>query len=381
MRLALVHPFPWPEVRRGAERYLHDLSRYLCDQGHEVTIITGTARPGWTERRLGTVVVHRRHLRLRGMHRLGCTEVETFGARALVPLLRHHAEVVHAFTPSAALAGRMAGRPTVYTVLGHPVPEQWPTAATPRRLFERAVHHATVTATLSTASQDALRRACGAASVVLPAGVYTQQFPPRLGARIGPPRILFCGSLADDRKRVDLVVAVLAMLLDRHRDVRLAVSGEGDLHAALRRAARLGAPVDSRVEDAIDVLGLGDPSGLPARYRAASVTLLPAEHEALGLVLLESLASGTPIACTPSGGMPEIVDGLSVGRVAADASVEALAEATESAISLSRLRDTALRCSDRAHRWDWTDSVGPAHERLYRELAPQHRRAPELMVR
>ena len=36
MRVALIHPFSWPDIRRGGERYLHDLAWYLTGQGHEV---------------------------------------------------------------------------------------------------------------------------------------------------------------------------------------------------------------------------------------------------------------------------------------------------------------------------------------------------------
>src|SRR5439155_15671482 len=47
MRVGLVHPFSWPEVRRGGERYLDDLAWYLASAGHDVTVITGTnGEPG-----------------------------------------------------------------------------------------------------------------------------------------------------------------------------------------------------------------------------------------------------------------------------------------------------------------------------------------------
>ena len=47
---------------------------------------------------------------------------------------------------------------------------------------------------------------------------------------------------------------------------------------------------------------------LAAAYRGASVTVLPADDEAFGLVLVESLAAGTPVVAARSGGCPEIVD-------------------------------------------------------------------------
>ena len=40
MRIALLHPTYWPEVRRGAERLVHDLAGWLAKEGHDVTILT-----------------------------------------------------------------------------------------------------------------------------------------------------------------------------------------------------------------------------------------------------------------------------------------------------------------------------------------------------
>src|ERR1700756_5307424 len=39
LRVLLTHTYCWPEVRRGAERYIHELGAALVDAGHEVQII------------------------------------------------------------------------------------------------------------------------------------------------------------------------------------------------------------------------------------------------------------------------------------------------------------------------------------------------------
>jgi glycosyltransferase involved in cell wall biosynthesis len=367
MKIALVHPYPWPEVRRGAERYLDDLASYLAPR-HQVRIVTGThGRAREEERRDGVIISYHPHLLPGPLGRAGITEVETFGLRALRSVRAAPPDVVHAFTPSGALAGRMARRATLYTVLGHPVADQVPAQFVLRHLFAAAVHRATATATLSRASAEALRDTLSRDSVVLPPGVRLHRFPPELSPRTGPPRILFSASMADRRKRADLAVATLAVLLERHPDARLALSGEGDAAWVLSEADRHG----PRVRAAVDVLGPGTPEDVPARYRAATVTLLPAEHEAFGLALVESLASGTPAVCPPNGGMRQIVDSPGVGKVADSATPIALAEAVEVAISLAARRETPARCVERARQWGWNETVGPAHETLYAHLASQ----------
>ncbi|MHB1710030.1 MAG: glycosyltransferase family 4 protein [Acidimicrobiales bacterium] len=365
LRVAIVHPFPWPEVRRGAERYLDDLSQYLSGRGHRVVVITGTHGRGRVEPRPdGVTVRYRRHLPPARFARFGITPVETFGIPAFAALLRERVDVVHAFTPSAALAGRLARLPTLYTVLGHPTEAQLPGNRVPRSLFAGSVRNATVTAVLSHASAAALSSSLGTRAIVLPPGVHLEHFPPDLDPRTGPPRLLFSASLADPRKRADLAVSVLERVLDRHPDARLALSGEGDAGWVLAAASHLG----PRVHAAIDVLGTGDPTEVPGRYRSATVTLLPSEHEAFGLVLLESLASGTPVVCSPAGGMPEIVSSA-VGKVAASPAPADLAEAVEATIALAALPATPPSCVERARRWSWQATVGPAHERLYEDMA------------
>jgi len=366
MRIAIVHPYPWPEVRRGAERYLDDLGHYLAGAGHVVEVVTGTkGKPRLTRREDGVLFRYVRHLEPGPAARVGLSEVETFGARALRPLFAWCPDVVHAFTPSGAIAGRLAGRPTVYTVLGHPDRAQLPPSRVLQGLFKSAVKSAHVTAVLSKASLGALRDTFNRHSVVLPPGVRLERFPPALEARTGPPRILFSASLADRRKRVDLAVQTLSVLLQRHPDARLALSGEGDASWALETASREG----DHVRAALDILGPGAPADVPARYREASVTLLPAEHEAFGLALVESLASGTPAVCAPTGGMPEIVGhDEGVGVVAHSTDPRSLAEALEGALILAAQPGTASRCAQRARLWSWDEAVGPAHERLYSEM-------------
>jgi glycosyltransferase involved in cell wall biosynthesis len=372
MRIALAHPYLWPEVRRGAERYLEDLSAYLAGCGHEVTILTGSVDgPSSFRRDDGTTVLRLAQLGTGPASRLGLTEADTFGARAWTEIKSLRPQVLHAFTPGGALAGHFARVRTLYTVLGHPNSAQLPVQTVPRALFVRASRLATVTATLSRASSKALLETVGRDARVLTPGVSLSRFRPRLDARTGAPRILFSASVGDRRKRADLAVSTLALLLERHPGARLWLSGEGDPRWALDLARKAG----PRVEAAIDVLGPGRPSEVPTRYREASVTL-PAEHEAFGLALVESLACGTPAVCTPSGGMPEIVDDGLVGAVSSDASAVALAGATERALALAAEPATPARCVAHAATWSWEDEVGPAHEHLYREMLGAERPSP-----
>lgn len=361
LRIALVHPHVWPEVRRGGERYLDDLAWFLAGEGHRVDVITGTSGRTRVGRAHGATVRAYRHMTSVGLERRGVTRAETFGAVALLPLLRRRYDIVHALTPGAALAARLAGQRTIYTVLGHPVPEIFG-GAPARRLTAAAVRAAHAVAALSLASAEQVRRAFGRTAEVLPPGVRLDLFRTGSGDRQRFPRVLFTSYAADPNKGLGLLLTAVGPLLERVPDARLALACPGD-HRPVVDGVR-----DRRVRDAIDVLGIGEPDALPGVYRSASVTALPSLHEAFGLTLVESLACGTPVVCTASGGMPEIVSRPEVGRVFAPGDAAALSHALEEVILLSRDSRTRRRCRLHARRWGWREQVGPAHEELYRRV-------------
>lgn len=371
LRIALVHPFSWPEVRRGGERYLADLAWYLAGAGHRVEVITGTTgRPGASEE--GGVRYHRLgHLPPGRLARRGYGHAETFGVRAFPALLRRRAfDVVHAFTPTAAIAARLAGHRTLFTVLGHPAPAL--VAALPResRLMRRAVRSATMVAALSAASAAATEASFGRPAAVLPPGVIIDRFPLSPEPRTGPPRVLFPAFASNPEKGLGTLMEAFAILLEREPDARLVLAGPGDPEWAFERLGDRARAVREATERA----GIGRIEDLPDRYGAATTTALPSTNEAFGLILVESLACGTPAVCGEDGGMPEIVDRPEVGRTAPFGDAPALAVALGEAIELARDPATPSRCRGHATRWGWNERVGPLHERIYADLAAGVRR-------
>jgi glycosyltransferase involved in cell wall biosynthesis len=105
------------------------------------------------------------------------------------------------------------------------------------------------------------------------------------------------------------------------------------------------------------------PDDLAPLYRQAWVTALPAQAEAFGLVLVESLACGTPVVALDEGGPKDIVrPGL--GVLCQD-DVGHLAEACAAVIELAGDPVTTDRCREASLAWDWRDAIVPAMERIY----------------
>ena len=104
-------------------------------------------------------------------------------------------------------------------------------------------------------------------------------------------------------------------------------------------------PDRTRLEAAYpDVTFLGARFGeeLAALYAAADVFVFPSVTETFGLVLLEALASGTPVAAFPGAGLISEIAAGEVGHIDAD-----LGQAARAALAIpaSRCREFALRFS------------------------------------
>ena len=65
----------------------------------------------------------------------------------------------------------------------------------------------------------------------------------------------------------------------------------------------------NRIEDVLSIKYIGEKSKqeLVKLYNSALLTVVPSLYEALGLVAIESMACGTPVACYPVGGLNEII--------------------------------------------------------------------------
>jgi glycosyltransferase involved in cell wall biosynthesis len=379
LRVALVHPFAWPEVRRGGERYVHDLGWYLSGAGHEVHLITGTyGSPSVTHE--GGVTIHRlRHrTRIPGTRR-SLRAVDTFGLFAMKALAVSRYDLVHALTPTAAIGARLTGHRVVYTLLGHPTMDQF--VGLSQQYFARAVRLATAVTALSQSAARQTSELTGRLPEILPPGLRLDHFTPNLSPRAGPPRVLFPADASETRKGLDVTLAAVARLLHRRPDVRLLLAGPGD-HAWATKGEGPHGPrsVGTPALAVTEVLGVGELSNMPARYRDATVTVLPSLNEAFGLVLAESMACGTPVVGSTAGGISDVVDRPEVGATAPYGDPGALADALDKVIDLAADPVTPTRCAGHARRWDWKEVIGPAHENLYAEILPSSRlsRVPQL---
>lgn len=374
MRILLTSPFAHPEVRRGAERYVSDLVWWLDGRGHSVTLATSTAGSPRQERRAAggvTFMAHRR--RAFGAGRWRIDELLTSGA-AVARAVRAAGDGTgwdvaqcHHHPDAAALLLASIGRPRPPYVLWLP--------GTARRgaLGGRPLHRASFRAAVKGAARIHALSEYAAATVRDELGVRADAVPP--GVRTteyegdkpytDEPIVLCTASPDDQRKRVELLVRAFPAILRTRPRVRLMLVPPRPSERLDAAVAALDEEVSARVEIRHDVAI----DELPGLYRSAAVSVLPSVEEAFGLVIVESLAAGTPVVGASSGAIPEILGGHDeVGRLFAADDADALASAVLGVLELAEDRGTAAACRRHARRWDWA-TVGPDLERVYAELA------------
>ncbi|MBW4645964.1 MAG: glycosyltransferase family 4 protein [Goleter apudmare HA4340-LM2] len=146
---------------------------------------------------------------------------------------------------------------------------------------------------------------------IIPGGVDIHRFeanltPQTARTKLGWPEnrpILFTSRRLVHRVGLDKLLDALAIIKPKIPDVWLAIAGRGHLQATLEQQAR-----ELGLENNVKFLGFLPDDDLPIAYQAADLTVMPSQSfEGFGLVVVESLACGTPVVCTPVGGMPEIV--------------------------------------------------------------------------
>lgn len=367
VRIVLTSPFAHPHVRRGAERYLDDLSRWLGGRGHDVTVVTTAREPTPTVTTAeGVEIRYRRRGRSFGRPPV---EVDD-ELRSLLPVARgvRHLDVdvaqCHHSADAVGLRLARLARPVPY-VLWLPGTARGGTFRRrpfPRMIFRSAVRGAARIHALSRYAADTFREFLALEPEVMPPGVSTDWLAGPKPVS-GEPTILCTAAPDDPRKRVGLLVRAFAGLSNHHPDVRLVLvppRREG-IDAML---AGLDEHVRARVEVREDL----DSEDLAAAYRAASVTVLPSIREAFGLVLVESLAAGTPAVGSDHGAIPEVVTDPAIGRLFAPDDAEALTRALLEALEISTDPATPERCRRHAEQWDWS-VLGPRHEAVYEQLA------------
>lgn len=356
MRVALLSPCFWPEVRRGGERFVRSLADGLIERGHEPRLITSHPGPPASTVEHGLPITRNWRPPAGRLRRRGFEDHLTHLPASYLSLMRGDDDAAVAVYPTDAVVAarwsRRSGRPAVYSCLGAPDRPYLASRRLRVQVTVEAARGCSAVTTLSAAAAAALRRSLGVESRVIPPGIDTIRFTPG-GERAPEPTIVCAAAAADPMKRVALLLEAFALVRRERPAARLLLDRPGDP----RLAGRLSS------QDGVELFGASSSTALAEAYRAAWVSALPSVGEAFGLVLGEALACGTPGVGSRSGGIPEVLDSDAVGRLFEPEDPHDLARALLEGLELAADPGTRQACRDRAELL----AVGRCAER-YEEL-------------
>jgi sulfoquinovosyltransferase len=202
-------------------------------------------------------------------------------------------------------------------------------------------------------------------------GINTKRFHPqyrdrdmRIKMSQGDPDaflILYVGRLAAEKRVLDLKFIVDEL----PEDTRLCFVGAGPQERQLRSVF-----CDSRAY----FMGQLHGEELSRAFASADILILPSDSETLGLVVLESMASGVPVIAARAGGIPSLIDdGVTSFLVTPCNTAEYVARLTE-------LRNNEFRfgmgklARQEAEKWSWESSMAYLRNVQYKQARENYTR-------
>ena len=143
----------------------------------------------------------------------------------------------------------------------------------------------------------------GSRFTVVPHGVSDIFSPPKKGAR----RENFLLAVSDlyVQKNFRNLISAMARVAPNHPGLTLKIAGrpiDEDYFSDLKQAVAA-----NKLEGKVEFLGGLPPTDIADLYRRCCVFVFPSTVETFGNPLVEAMASGTPIACSNTAAMPEVV--------------------------------------------------------------------------
>lgn len=178
---------------------------------------------------------------------------------------------------------------------------------------------------------------------------------------LGRPHILWLGEFVAHKNVTVLVKAFSALSPHFRSHYTLVLAGEkgGDWSEVKKEAQRAG------VDRLVRFPGFIDENDLPALYSSADLFLFPSLYEGFGLPPLEAMACGTPVICSNSSSLPEVIgDG---GLLVAPRSAALSAAITEVLTNNSLKQRLRRRGRERAALFSWETTAAKTLD-IYREL-------------
>lgn len=364
MRVGIVCPYDW-NTPGGVQAHIRDLAGELQRRGHEVSVlapaddeddvpdyVTPAGRPvpvpyNGSVARLNIGVVS--------------------AARVRRWIKDGNFDVVHvheAVSPTlSVLACWIAYGPIVATQ--HVSMERSRVLSAGALLANTAMEKLSGRIAVSEKARQFMVEHVGGDAVLIPNGVDCRAFavPEKLpGYPREGPTLFFIGRIDEPRKGLPTLLAAMPRIIAALPDVQLLVAGPGDVPSVEKS-------LDPVVADRVRFLGLVSEEDKVRAFHSADLYVAPQlGGESFGIVLLEAMASGTPVLASDLEAFQLVLQGGRDGQLFPTGDSEALATQAISLLGDEQTRrELAARGLRRAQEFDWA-TVARDVERVYESV-------------
>ncbi|KLO63153.1 GDP-mannose-dependent alpha-(1-2)-phosphatidylinositol mannosyltransferase [Dermacoccus sp. PE3] len=377
MRVGLVSPYSF-DVPGGVQLHVRDLAEYLIGAGHDVSVLA----PADDETHMPDYFVSAG--RAVPIRYNGSVARLAFGpltaARVNRWLERGQFDVLHAHEPVSPSVSMLAlwayDGPVVATFHTSNVRSRALHAAHP--LLRPGLEKITGRIAVSQAARETVARHLGGDAVVVPNGVYVDQFAqaPQNPAWRGTderPTIAFLGRMNEPRKGLDVLVRALPQIARSYPGVRLLVAGPGERDEVIKA-------VPEQMRERIEFLGMISDAEKASLFRSVDLYVAPnTGGESFGIILVEALSAGVPVVASDLEAFARVLDGGRCGVLFRTGDEGDLARRVTALLDDPHRRaDLARRGAERARIYDWStvarhiltayETVASSHEVSERTL-------------
>lgn len=232
-------------------------------------------------------------------------------------------------------------------------------------LMQTAMEKISARIAVSEAARQTLVKFLGGDAVLIPNGVMCapfEQAEPLPGYPRRGPTVFFIGRIDEPRKGLPILLAALPTMTQVHPDMEILVAGPGDQEEAL-------AALPEELRRNVRFLGLVSDADKARAFASADVYVAPnTGGESFGIVLLESMAAGTPVVASDLEAFARVLEDGAAGELFTN---EDSADLARTVIALLgdpvRREELRKRGHVRARQFDW-DVVAREIEQVYQSI-------------
>ena len=354
MKIGIVCPYAW-DIPGGVSAHVHDLATTLIRLGHSVSVIA----PAESEEDLPDFVVSTgkpRAVRYNGsVARLSFGPIVARRVRNWIE--EGEFDVLHVHEPLApsvsVLACWAAKGPIVAT--WHSSMDRSRVILSLAKLAQTVMEKISARIAVSDAAAQTMTEHVGGDPVIIPNGVDVASFSgaPALPGWPGDGKALvFLGRIDEPRKGVEVLLKAFPLIRREFPDIRLLIAGPGDLESLIEDFS----PADA---SAITHMGLVDSETKARVFASGDVYIAPnTGGESFGIVLLEAMATGTPVVASDLTAFARVLEGGKSGQLFENENPDSLANTVIDLLRdehrLAELRRAGIA---RAAEFDWSTVV------------------------